>query len=54
MKINFSCNAQDFDNDYKDILRAFYPHIILDDDGELLSLELKEIEENIFDCLKYQ
>ncbi len=51
MKINFSCNAQDFDNDYKDILRAFYPHIILDDDGELLSLELKEIEENIFDCL---
>ncbi|MDE6471795.1 MAG: coproporphyrinogen dehydrogenase HemZ [Clostridia bacterium] len=51
MKINFSSNAQDFDNDYKDILRAFYPQIILDDNGELLSLELQQIEENIFDCL---
>ncbi|MDE6275300.1 MAG: coproporphyrinogen dehydrogenase HemZ [Clostridia bacterium] len=51
MKINFTCNRQEFDNDYRDILRAFYPFIVLDDDGEMLSLELQEIEENVFDCL---
>ncbi|MDE6604490.1 MAG: coproporphyrinogen dehydrogenase HemZ [Clostridia bacterium] len=51
MTIKFSCNKQEFDNDYRDILRAFYPHISLDDNGEPLSLELCEIEENIFNCL---
>lgn len=51
MKIKFACNRQEFDNDYKDILRAFYPFVELDDNGDLLSLELQEIEENIFDCL---
>ncbi len=29
----------------------FYPHIALDNDGEPLSLELYEIEDNIFNCL---
>ena len=51
MTIKFLCNRQEFDNDYKDILRAFYPHIALDNDGEPLSLELYEIEDNIFNCL---
>ncbi len=51
MTIKFLCNRQEFDNDYKDILRAFYPHIALDNDGETLSLKLYEIEDNIFDCL---
>ena len=44
-------NIQDFDNDYRDILRAFYPHIVLDESGDELSLELQEIEENLFNCL---
>ncbi len=51
MKVNFSCDRQDFDNDFKDILRAFYPYIELSDDGEELYLELLQIEENVFDCL---
>lgn len=51
MKIKFACNKQEFDNDYRDILRAFYPYIILDDDGETLSLELYKVEDNVFDCL---
>ncbi len=51
MKVNFSCDRQDFDNDFKDILRAFYPYIELSDDGDELFLELLQIEENIFDCL---
>ena len=51
MKIKFACNRQEFDNDYRDILRAFYPYIELDDEGESIYLELQEIEENLFDCL---
>ncbi|MDE5756320.1 MAG: coproporphyrinogen dehydrogenase HemZ [Clostridia bacterium] len=51
MKIKFACNKQEFDNDYRDVLRAFYPYIELDDEGEALTLELQKIEDKLFDCL---
>lgn len=51
MKINFCCNIQEFDNDYRDILKAFYPYVSIDDSGEVLSLEVQQIEENLFNCL---
>lgn len=50
MKINFSCNRLDLDNDYKDILRAFYPYITLSDDGDKMYLEVTQREEYCFDC----
>ncbi len=50
MKINFRCNKSEFDNDYRDILRAFYPYVELDDEGELIELEILNLDENSFDC----
>ncbi len=50
MKINFRCNKSEFDNDYRDILRAFYPYVELDDEGELIELEIQNLDENSFDC----
>lgn len=51
MKINFSCNKSEFDNDYKDIIRAFYPYIELSEGGELIELEIGDLQDNSFDCL---
>ena len=34
IKVRFKTNMQDYENDYLDIIRAFYPHIVLSDDNE--------------------
>ncbi len=50
VKVKFSSNALEFENDYMDIVRAFDPYLKEDEDGELLSLTLTKIDELNYIC----
>ena len=53
IKVRFKTNVEDYENDYLDIVRAFYPHIELsdDEDAKLIELNLYEGEDLRF-CTK--
>ncbi|MDE5616609.1 MAG: hypothetical protein K2I78_02340, partial [Clostridia bacterium] len=48
IEIKFFTNAEDFENYYMDIIRAFYPHVKIDDNGEDLTLLLKKSDDFSF------
>ena len=47
IKVKFKTNYTEFENDYLDIVRAFYPYIVVseDDDAKLIELSLYEGED---------
>lgn len=53
--IKFLCNVSEFENDYMDIIRAFYPHINVNEEGERLCLDLTKINDSEYQCnLKFK
>ena len=45
IKLKFLTNETQFDNDYKDMVRAFYPYVVLNETSEnFIKLDLEEIE----------
>ena len=53
IKVRFKTNMQEYENDYLDIIRAFYPHIVLseENDANLIELDLQELG-NLNFCTK--
>lgn len=46
----FLCTVPEFENDYMDIVRAFYPHVSVRGGGEKLCLDLQKISEYEYEC----
>ena len=51
IEVNFYTNAQEFENEYLDIVRAFYPHVKIDESADTLGLNLEKSSEYEF-CAK--
>lgn len=50
LNIEFLCTVPEFENDYMDIIRAFYPHLTVCEGGEKLCLDLQKLGEYKFEC----
>ena len=48
IEVNFYTNAQEFENEYLDIVRAFYPHVKIDESADTLELNLEKSSEYEF------
>lgn len=50
IKLDFVSTHLEFQNDYMDIVRAFYPHVVVEEGADKLCLSLEKIGESKYEC----
>ena len=53
IKVRFKTNTLEYENDYLDIVRAFYPHIVLSDDEDANIINVYYVSKKSTVVIKY-
>lgn len=51
ISINFSTDREEFLNDFMELLRAYYPYVVISQDGDKVKLSITQLDPNIFQCI---
>ncbi|MGN0771778.1 MAG: coproporphyrinogen dehydrogenase HemZ [Christensenellales bacterium] len=51
IKINFTTNRQDYFADYMELVRAYSPYVVVEENGSKINLDLNQIDDNSYECI---
>ena len=51
IRINFTTDREEFFNDFMELLRAYYPHVVIDQEGDEVRLTIEQSNLNTYHCI---
>ncbi|MGN0761555.1 MAG: coproporphyrinogen dehydrogenase HemZ [Christensenellales bacterium] len=51
ISINFTTDREEFLNDFMELLRAYYPYVVIERDGDKVSLSIEQLGSNTYQCI---
>ncbi|MGN0796791.1 MAG: coproporphyrinogen dehydrogenase HemZ [Christensenellales bacterium] len=51
ISIDFSTDREEFLNDFMELLRAYYPHVVIDSQGGKVNLSIVQVNSNTYQCI---